>query len=194
MLVDKSRIESTRDKPPTLRAVLAFMVPASLARDRRGTAAIEFALVLPVMLLLGVGLVDTVFRNLLMIDVEMAADTGTRMALLAGTSQDRIAGAMAGFADAGLEMEITALQCASREKPGKKDKDSKSKKDDNNIIINKNSDNKFESVHLIENSSDICNELPYGRYMKISATTHHLSLVGSSRSEVITAVNYVRLP
>jgi Flp pilus assembly protein TadG len=60
-----------------------------LATDRRGTAAIEFALVAPIMVVLVLGLADGVRRNLAMIDLDAAAHAGARTAALRGPGAAR---------------------------------------------------------------------------------------------------------
>lgn len=63
----------------------------AFAKDRRGTAAIEFALVAPIMALMIVGLADTVRRNLAMIDLDAAAHQAVLMAVARGPDAMRSA-------------------------------------------------------------------------------------------------------
>jgi hypothetical protein len=168
------------------------MMRLSLAHDRRGTAAIEFALILPVMMLLGLGLVDTVLRNLLMIDVEMAADVGARMALHAGATPYQVADAMAGLGVAGLEPKMTVFQCGSKKKSDEKDKEKEDRKEKNDD--DDNDRRKMEKSDSIPDGSDSCTALPSGRYMRIVAAARRMSLFGMARSTTITAVTQVRLP
>jgi hypothetical protein len=156
-----------------------------LALDRRGTAAIEFALILPVMMLLGVSLVDTVLGNLVMIDVEMAADVGARVALHTGSTRYQVVEAMAGLGVAGLEPKMTVFQCGSKEKGDDNGKQS----DDND-----NGQKRLASEDLTMHDGEACEMLPYGRYMRIIAAVHRKSLFGAARSSTITAITQVRLP
>jgi hypothetical protein len=168
-----------------LRAVFAFMPLLSLARDRRGTAALEFALILPVMLLFGVGLVDTVLRNLLMIDVEMAADAGARMALRPGANQHQIADAMAGLAVAGLELKTTVFECGNDQTSAKTAKYQQYNGEDGKII---------ESADLFLHGGEVCERFSQGRYVRTIAAARHKSLFGTARSTAVTAISHVRLP
>ncbi|MBC7504642.1 MAG: pilus assembly protein [Sandarakinorhabdus sp.] len=166
----------------------------SLARDRRGTAAIEFALILPVMMLLGVGLVDTVLRNLLMMDVEMAADVGARMALRVGATPHQVADAMTELGVAGLEPRMTVFKCGSTQTDDKNHKNNDQKHEEKVIRKDQTDNKKLESNDLGLNGNESCNILPYGQYIRINAVARSKSLFGSSRSTTITTVAYVRLP
>lgn len=78
-----------------------------LFHDRRGTAALEFALVLPVMVALALGLAGSVRGSLAEIDADAAASAAALVAL-DGFAPDRIkAAALA--ADQAAEVEDIAL-------------------------------------------------------------------------------------
>lgn len=62
-----------------------------LPTDRRGTAAIEFALVAPLMALMVIGLADTARHNLAMIDLDAAAHAGAQAAARNGADAAALA-------------------------------------------------------------------------------------------------------
>jgi hypothetical protein len=76
---------------------------------RRGTAALEFALVAPIMVLLAVGLADSVRRTLAQIDLDAASHAGARAAL-AGRPVDVAIAAL----DPGLRPLVTRIDCTAR--------------------------------------------------------------------------------
>jgi hypothetical protein len=76
---------------------------------RRGTAALEFALVAPIMALMGLGLADSVRRTLAQIDLDAAAHAGARAAV-AGRRVDAAIAAL----DPALAASVTAIDCTAR--------------------------------------------------------------------------------
>lgn len=66
-----------------------------LLSDRRGSAAIEFALLAPVIVAMALGLADGVRRNLLLIDLDAAAAAGAALARDHGADTTAITAAMA---------------------------------------------------------------------------------------------------
>lgn len=82
----------------------------ALRLDRCGTAAIEFALVAPIMALLAVGLADTVQRTLATIDVEAAASAGALAARRHAEDPRRITAAIAAV-DPAAVATITLIDC-----------------------------------------------------------------------------------
>jgi Flp pilus assembly protein TadG len=78
--------------------------------DRRGTAAIEFGLIAPLMVLLILGLADGVRTRLAEMDVDAAASSGARTAITHGFDVARIEAAMAA-PDAMIEPSIRLVKC-----------------------------------------------------------------------------------
>ncbi len=93
----------------------------SFARQRRGTAGGEFALLLPLLVLMIMGLADTVRRTLAQTDADVVAQTGALMAQARGFNVARIGAAMVAH-DAGISVDsIVLLACSSA--PSGRDKD-----------------------------------------------------------------------
>ncbi|MBC7520045.1 MAG: pilus assembly protein [Sandarakinorhabdus sp.] len=184
------------------RAVKRHMLLRHLSLDRRGTATIEFALVLPIMVLLVMGLVENVRRNLAMIDVDAAASEGADTALRQGFDAGRIAAAMAAQS-AVKPGDIGLIACGGNGKDNGKDKkDKKDKKDDDddrNGSSNQGGGQDQPGWWRKRGGDEPpgagnCNGLPQGRYARIVATTQVPSLFGPDRDPVISAVAIVRLP
>lgn len=163
------------------------MLPASLMQNRYGTATIEFALILPIMVLLVLGLADTVRRNLAMIDVDAAVHEGADAALRYGFDSGRIRAAMATTtADISTD-SVDLVECEAAKggkyrddrKRGWKSKRRKPKKPK-------------PSNSVAADSS--CGEWPAGRYVEVIASTEVPSLFGPAQSPTITATATVRLP
>lgn len=76
---------------------------------RRGTAALEFALVAPIMVLLAVGLADSVRRTLAQIDLDATSHAGARAALAGRPVEPAIAAL-----DPGLRPLVTRIDCTAR--------------------------------------------------------------------------------
>jgi hypothetical protein len=79
----------------------------TLFTDRRGTAALEFALVLPVMVALALGLAGSVRRSLAEIDADAAAGTGALIAQQRGFAPAAI---RAAIAEADPLARVTAIR------------------------------------------------------------------------------------
>lgn len=86
----------------------------ALFEDRRGTAALEFALVLPVMVALTLGLAGSVRHSLAEIDADAAASAGALMALEAGYVPDRIAAAARAADPAARVESVRLIICGSK--------------------------------------------------------------------------------
>jgi hypothetical protein len=82
---------------------------SSLVPCRRGTAALEFALVAPIMVLMVVGLADSVRSGLARIDLDAAAHAGARAAI-AGRRIEAAATAL----DPDLAAAVTSIDCTAR--------------------------------------------------------------------------------
>ena len=78
--------------------------------DRRGTATIEFALILPIMVLLVMELADEVRRTLAAMDVDAVAATGAMWAVRHGPDGARMRAAMAAQ-DGAVEAQIRIVVC-----------------------------------------------------------------------------------
>lgn len=80
---------------------------------RRGTATIEFALILPIMVLLLLGLADTVRRTLAEMDADAAAAAGAMHALRHGFDGPRIAAAITAADPRARILAVRLLDCGS---------------------------------------------------------------------------------
>ena len=157
---------------------------AQLARDRRGTATIEFALILPIMVLLVMGLTEMVRRNLAMIDVDAAASEGADTALRQGFDAGRIAAAMAAQSAGVQPGAIDLISCGASNGKGPKAGGEGPKR----------AKGEKGGRQKQGGRAGNCNGLPQGRYARIVATTQVPSLFGPNRDPVISAVAIVRLP
>jgi hypothetical protein len=92
---------------------------ARLLSDTRGTAAIEFALLAPVMVLLALGLADGVRRNLLLIDLDAAAGAGAAVARDHGPDAAAITAAMAAATNRQHVARIAFIGCEGKPADGR---------------------------------------------------------------------------
>lgn len=88
-----------------------------LLSDRHGTAAIEFALVAPIMALLIVGLADGVRRNLAMIDLDAATHTVARRVAASAMGPTRPAARMMRGRN-GAATSVTVIDCPGPSRRG----------------------------------------------------------------------------
>lgn len=135
--------------------------------DRRGTATIEFALVLPIMVLLVMGLADQVRRNLAAMDVDAVAATGAIEAVRRGFDRGRIAAAMAAQDPDVVVLGIGVLKCGERRGGRKRARHGGRMAD--------------------------CGALPAGRYVRIVAGMEVPSLFGPLQAARLTRTATVRL-
>lgn len=149
---------------PQPGAVSSGMAAFPRFGDRRGSATIEFAMILPIMVLLVMGLADGVRRNLAAIDVDMVAATGAMQAVRRGFDRGRIAAAMVAQDPGVAIVGISLLECGGgkgRKRRGRRGAD--------------------------------CGALPPGRYVRIIAGRDVSSLFGPMRTRRMTSTATVRL-
>jgi hypothetical protein len=84
---------------------------ARFCSDTRGTAAIEFALLAPVLVALALGLADGVRRNLMLIDLDAAAAAGAAFAQAQGPDAAAITAAMAAATNTAHVAHVEILAC-----------------------------------------------------------------------------------
>jgi hypothetical protein len=84
---------------------------ARLLSDTRGTAAIEFALLAPLLVALALGLADGVRRNLMLIDLDAAAAAGAGFAQAQGPDAAAITAAMAAATNRAHVAHVEILAC-----------------------------------------------------------------------------------
>lgn len=82
---------------------------SSLVPCRRGTAALEFALLAPIIVLMVVGLADSVRRTLAQINLDAAAHAGARAALAGRPVQPAVAAL-----GPDLRPVVTSIDCSRR--------------------------------------------------------------------------------
>lgn len=94
-----------------MRAVYRLMASRCWLIDKRGSAAIEFALVAPILILLALGLAETMRRELALIDLNAAANA----AAIKSASTNADPRSMARVIDAAVQdnrqMRSTSLEC-----------------------------------------------------------------------------------
>lgn len=162
------------------------MLPARLLPNRRGTATIEFALVLPIMVLLVLGLADGVRRNLAMIDVDAAVQDGAAAALRYGFDRGGISRAMARPAGNIRADSIKFVECVA----GKSRKNGES--DDRKHPGKAKA--KQKGRRPAAGAADArCGGRRAGRYVEITASTRIGSPYGATLAPVIAATASVRL-
>lgn len=82
--------------------------------DRRGTAAIEFALLAPVLVLLAIGLADGIRKNLAQIDLDSAATAGAAFARDRGGDPDATIAAMTSAVSRRHHAQVELLVCTEK--------------------------------------------------------------------------------
>lgn len=92
---------------------------ARLFSDTRGTAAIEFALLAPVIVALALGLADGVRRNLMLIDLDAAAGAGAALARDHGPDVTAITAAMAAATNRPHVARIELIGCEGNQADGR---------------------------------------------------------------------------
>jgi Flp pilus assembly protein TadG len=164
-----------------------------LGQDRAGTAAIEFALILPLLALLVIGLADQVRHSLAMMDVDAVATTGAAMAVRQGFDPARIGAAMAAQNDSIAIDAITLVTCGNPNSGKGNNNGNGAGVANGNAsatgVANANT-NANGGAHVVSD----CPTLPAGRYARITASTDSPSLFGDVRPAKITATALVRLP
>ena len=147
-----------------------------LVTDTRATAAIEFALVAPIFVLIIIGLAETVRRSLLMMDTDAAASSGALAALKPRFDHDHIAGIIVAQ-DSALRTDMNSLFECSGKSVGK--------------YVDKQTGQRANRTR--QTAAD-CAGLPPGRYVQVAAIADAASLFGDLHTQRFRSVAIVRLP